>query len=1023
MQHSAAWRRFPVQLRAVPVSGALDCFCTLPKPTVELVERAFGDEKPPIVVLEISSDSAESPFQCFIAWSGLDTNSVPSITDKSLDVGISAQFMRNLGVPEGELLNVQPVFATPVARQVFVVPHSVDDSEIVEHNALELEENLLRQLRCAYPGMVCPVHIRRGLHAVIRVERVVVPAGAELAWQHCPKDASGAPVEVVTLGEGTELVVATRMRKQEEGEQPEALSLRITAVEAASGLAVRVHPQTLASARRPKDRSEAPVITMTQMCDVAWSAKQAKQKDGSKKGAEGVSVAVERGTLPPSELRRAVRVVQIIGDPSVPAHCARLQGPFARAKAGGILIVDNGLVEEGDGNQLSDADPQAAAPASGAASNAAEQAKTVHADPWKKAVQSLQFHGCSPAAGAAFQGGGPAAAAIDAKRHGVLVTGGSGYGKTIFLEALAEQCPAYTVLVRGQELAAKEDKKGASTAALNALRKAATEAAANAPSVLLIDDIDALMPAPGEQGHDPNAAMLVSQFSALANRFASASGHGGELCGAAGPLCSGVTVVATAKSAERVHPEVLHHAALFPDRVTLSLPDGKQRRQALCLQLAERHADAPSAAVAQVARKTDNYTPQDLATVVSKAVHHGALRSRCCPGQGRVSLVWEDFESSLGDFKPAALHGISMFKPQELSWDDMGGLEDVKKCIMETIVLPTKYPELFSKVPVKLRSGVLLYGPPGCGKSHVVACAVAEAKLNCIQVSGPELLNKYIGASEQRVREVFEQAAAAAPSILFFDEFDSIAPQRGHDNTGVTDRVVNQLLCQLDGVEGRSGVYVIAATSRPDLIDAALLRPGRLDRSALCGMPDAAERSKILKALARKLNVAEDINWDALAERTDGYSSADLGAVLSTARLQSVQRVVDTASELAKMNVGDDAAAEGESRRAAAWAAARASDEGGALPSAVMRELEPELDAVADVVGSAAAAAAPGAAAEVAASVPVITEAALIDALQQTRSSITPSERVRWEALYAKFQQSRGGAAEQKRPQQRVTAA
>ncbi|EFN55025.1 hypothetical protein CHLNCDRAFT_24198, partial [Chlorella variabilis] len=155
------------------------------------------------------------------------------------------------------------------------------------------------------------------------------------------------------------------------------------------------------------------------------------------------------------------------------------------------------------------------------------------------------------------------------------------------------------------------------------------------------------------------------------------------------------------------------------------------------------------------------------------------------------------------------------------------------------------------QAPLRLRTGVLLYGPPGCGKTHIVAAAVAAAGVRCITVSGPELLNKYIGASEAAVRDVFQRAAAAAPCLLLFDEFDAIAPQRGHDNTGVTDRVVNQLLTELDGVEGLRGVCVVGATSRPDLLDAALLRPGRLDRLVFCGFPSPLERGAVLRALSR----------------------------------------------------------------------------------------------------------------------------------------------------------------------------
>ena len=188
-------------------------------------------------------------------------------------------------------------------------------------------------------------------------------------------------------------------------------------------------------------------------------------------------------------------------------------------------------------------------------------------------------------------------------------------------------------------------------------------------------------------------------------------------------------------------------------------------------------------------------------------------------------------------------------------WQDVGGLHNVKQALSDILELPLLHPDLVASCPLRLQTGALLYGLPGSGKSHVVAAAVAAADIRCIVVNGPELLNKYIGASEAAVRDVFQRAAAAAPCVLFFDEMDALAPRRGHDNTGVSDRVVNQLLTELDGVEGLKGVVVIGATSRPDLIDPALLRPGRLDNLLFCDFPDLQDRSEIMQCLSRKLRL------------------------------------------------------------------------------------------------------------------------------------------------------------------------
>jgi peroxin-1 len=225
------------------------------------------------------------------------------------------------------------------------------------------------------------------------------------------------------------------------------------------------------------------------------------------------------------------------------------------------------------------------------------------------------------------------------------------------------------------------------------------------------------------------------------------------------------------------------------------------------------------------------------------------------------------------------------------------GLDATRKVLLETLEWPIKYAPIFQHSKLRLRSGLLLYGYPGCGKTLLASAVASQFGMNFISVKGPELLNKYIGASEQSVRELFERAQSARPCVLFFDEFESIAPKRGHDSTGVTDRVVNQMLTQLDGAEGLEGVYVLAATSRPDLVDPALLRPGRLDKSLLCDIPTFDERISILEALRRKLSLGEDVDFFELAGRTQGYTGADLQAMLYNAHLEAVHNVISTQSE------------------------------------------------------------------------------------------------------------------------------
>ncbi|KAK7534397.1 P-loop containing nucleoside triphosphate hydrolase protein [Phyllosticta citricarpa] len=300
-----------------------------------------------------------------------------------------------------------------------------------------------------------------------------------------------------------------------------------------------------------------------------------------------------------------------------------------------------------------------------------------------------------------------------------------------------------------------------------------------------------------------------------------------------------------------------------------------------------------------LAGQTDGYMPGDLVLLVSRARSESLIRSVSDSSSETVTLTQADFTRALDGFTPASLRNVTL-QSSTTRWDSIGGLHATRQTLLETLQYPTTYAPIFAQCPLRLRSGLLLYGYPGCGKTLLASAVAGECGLNFISVKGPEILNKYIGASEKSVRDLFERAEAAKPCVLFFDEFDSIAPKRGHDSTGVTDRVVNQLLTQMDGAEGLSGVYILAATSRPDLIDPALLRPGRLDKSLLCDMPDEEERLDVLKAVTRKLRVAPEVLDDAqtqhslreVARRTQGYSGADLQAVAYNAQLEAIHDVL-----------------------------------------------------------------------------------------------------------------------------------
>ncbi|XP_048525467.1 peroxisome biogenesis factor 1-like isoform X4 [Dendroctonus ponderosae] len=296
----------------------------------------------------------------------------------------------------------------------------------------------------------------------------------------------------------------------------------------------------------------------------------------------------------------------------------------------------------------------------------------------------------------------------------------------------------------------------------------------------------------------------------------------------------------------------------------------------------------------ELALKTDGFVVQDIEDFYTKALFE-AYKDRQEDRQTPM-ITQEHCLVALKKTCALSLQSITFHNGNRKSFEDIGGLHDVKNVLIESLMWPAKYPNIFSHAPLRLQSGILLYGPPGTGKTLIAGAAAKQCGLRLISIKGPELLSKYIGASEQGVRDVFVKAQLAKPCILFFDEFDSLAPRRGHDNTGVTDRVVNQLLTQLDGVEALTGVCVLAATSRPDLLDPALLRPGRLDKQLICSMPNYDDRLEILNILSSKLDLAEDVKMEEIAQKTEGYSGADLQSVLFTAQISTMKDCVSTDS-------------------------------------------------------------------------------------------------------------------------------
>ncbi|MCD6139977.1 MAG: AAA family ATPase, partial [Thermococcus sp.] len=256
-----------------------------------------------------------------------------------------------------------------------------------------------------------------------------------------------------------------------------------------------------------------------------------------------------------------------------------------------------------------------------------------------------------------------------------------------------------------------------------------------------------------------------------------------------------------------------------------------------------------------------------------------------------LKVTRRDFYEALKMVEPSALREVLLEVPN-VRWEDIGGLEEVKQQLREAVEWPLKYPEAFMAMGINPPKGILLYGPPGTGKTLLAKAVATESEANFIGIRGPEVLSKWVGESEKNIREIFRKARQAAPTVVFIDEIDAIAPRRGSDVNRVTDRLINQLLTEMDGIEENSGVVVIAATNRPDILDSALLRPGRFDRLILVPAPDEKARLEIFKVHTRNVPLAKDVSLEELAKRTKGYTGADIEAVVREAALNAMRRAI-----------------------------------------------------------------------------------------------------------------------------------
>jgi transitional endoplasmic reticulum ATPase len=330
--------------------------------------------------------------------------------------------------------------------------------------------------------------------------------------------------------------------------------------------------------------------------------------------------------------------------------------------------------------------------------------------------------------------------------------------------------------------------------------------------------------------------------------------------------------------------------AMLSQRIAIPLPDEVSRR-ALLSQMTQPLALATDVVLEDLASKTPGFVAADLAALVSSAGQQAAVREQAAPTP-EPKVCAADFTAALATVHPSSMDG-QLLDPGQVSLADIGGLEDVKQVLTESVLWPITYPDTFARMGVAPTRGVLLYGPPGCGKTYLIKALAHDGRANVLSVKGAELMSKWVGESEAGVRQLFARARGAAPSLVFLDEVDALAPVRGSGEDDVANRVVAALLTEMDGIEALHGVVIVAATNRPDMVDPALLRPGRLERLLFVPPPDEAARAAIFTSAAARTPLDAGVDLAALAPRTAGFSGADCAALIRQAALAAMRRSME----------------------------------------------------------------------------------------------------------------------------------
>nr|MBC8522121.1 AAA family ATPase [Methanomicrobia archaeon] len=450
----------------------------------------------------------------------------------------------------------------------------------------------------------------------------------------------------------------------------------------------------------------------------------------------------------------------------------------------------------------------------------------------------------------------------------------------LIAKAVANETDANFLLVSGPEIMAKyygESEKR--------LREIFEEGEAKAPSIIFIDELDAIASKRSDlSGNQQVERRVVAQLLALMD----------------GMKSRGEVIVIAATNQPNLLDSALRRGGRFDREIEIGIPDRNGRLEILHVHTRGMPL-AEDVDLENLADITYGFVGADLASLSKEAAMH-ALRKILpeinieeeIPAEvlDALEVKKEDFHEALKNVEPSAMREVFIEVPK-VKWSDIGGLESAKRELLEAVEWPLKYPEAFDAFHTKPPKGLLLYGPPGSGKTLLAKAVASESQANFISIKGPELLSRFVGESERAVREMFRKAKQSAPTIIFFDEFDSVAPSRGASfDTHVTERVVSQILTELDGIEELKEVVVIAATNRMDLIDKALLRPGRIDRLIYISAPGEKEREEIFKIHLREKPLADDVDISELAKQTEGYSGADIEAICREAAMLALREFI-----------------------------------------------------------------------------------------------------------------------------------